>query len=99
MKKIKFNKTYWSPYGQYRYRVGQKIKVLGEHMNGNYPKEAGRIWDVEFEDGFKTQAYAEEVETDIVKLFEGIDTYIEHMEIYETKVKKILKEQGYHQEI
>lgn len=57
-----FAKKFWSPYGDYKERVGQSFEVVERCKNGeNCDIGSMPMWNIRFEDGAVIGAYPEEI--------------------------------------
>lgn len=56
-----FSNVFWTPYDSMREKIGLKFRVISRVNKEQEVLEALPMWNIEFEDGFKTCAYPEEV--------------------------------------
>ena len=56
-----YNKTFQSPYEQYRERIGESFTVIGRVTNAEADSECLPMWKIQFADGFVTDAWPEEI--------------------------------------
>ena len=59
---MKFSNTFWSPYEQYRDRIGQAFTVTGKVDDNDKDPEVGDMYKIKFADGKEIVAWPEEVE-------------------------------------
>lgn len=56
-----FSKKFWSPFGDYKDRIGQKFVVVGRCTTKNSDLSALPMWNIKFADGVIIGAYPEEI--------------------------------------
>ena len=56
-----FSDKFWSPYDQYKNRIGQRFKVIRRIESSENDIEVLPMWEIMFEDGLTTFAYPEEI--------------------------------------
>lgn len=57
-----FAKTFWTPYTQYKDKIGQSFEVIGKKDPSTYDyDEVGDMWLIRLEDGSEIEAYPEEI--------------------------------------
>lgn len=56
-----FAKVFWSPYDQYKNRIGQHFDVIRRIETSENDIEVLPMWEIKFEDGLTTLAYPEEI--------------------------------------
>lgn len=56
-----FAKKYWSPFGDYKERIGQSFTVIGRCTEENTHLSALPMWNIKFKDGTVIGAYPEEI--------------------------------------
>jgi hypothetical protein len=56
-----FASKFWTPYDQYKDRIGQEFRVLRRVGFDENDIEVLPMWHIEFADGFTTLAYPEEI--------------------------------------
>ncbi len=56
-----FAKKFWSPFSDYKERIGQRFKVIGRCTTEEVDLASLPRWNIEFSDGTVIEAYPEEI--------------------------------------
>lgn len=58
---VKQRAKFWTPYDQYRDRMGQRFTILRELTDQEKDPEVGRMYKIRFADGTEIDAWPEEL--------------------------------------
>lgn len=83
-----FAKKFWSPFGDYNDRMGQKFKVIGRCSTEDSDLSSLPMWNIKFGDGTVIGAYPEEI---IPSEMRHNGCSLSGIELGENKVKKFCK--------